>query len=272
MLNRRHFLAAIASAPLVVHLPRSWAAGPAASANADDIIRQSLKVLYYGGDDLVAQVTMSLINANGKSRKRNLSMLRKNIGARGDQRYFIYFHSPPDVADVTFLVHKYPNKDDDRWMFLPAVRMVKRVAASDKRSSFVGSDFSYDDVSGRDIQDETNRLIRAEDLGGRPCHVIESTPKDRSSFAKRLSWIDRERFVPLKEEFISQKGEKTRAFSADEVKQVSGIWTISKRTMRDVRSGHRTEVEFRDVRYNVGLSEDIFSETSLRSPPRQWLK
>ena len=246
--------------------------GAAAEPDADTIVRKSLQALYYGGSDMVAQVTMSLIDSAGKSRVRSLSMLRKNVGAAGEQRYFIYFHSPPDVMDMTFLVHKFPDKDDDRWMFIPAVRMVKRVAASDKRSSFVGSDFTYDDVSGRDALDEKSTLVRSEVLNGRPCYVLESVPRERSSFAKRISWVDKERFLPLKEQFISDKGETIRTFSADEVKESGGVWTISKRTMSDTRSGRRTEVLFRDVRYSVGLSDEVFTEGSLRSPPRQWLK
>jgi len=244
----------------------------AAEPDADAVVRKSLQALYYGGGDMVAQVTMSLIDSAGKARVRSLSMLRKNATEGGEQRYFIYFHSPPDVMDMTFLVHKFPDKDDDRWMFIPAVRMVKRVAASDKRSSFVGSDFTYDDVSGRDAVDEKSTLVRSEVLNGRPCFVLESVPRERSSYAKRVSWIDKERFLPLKEQFISEKGETIRTFSADEVQQISGVWTISKRTMVDNRSSRRTEVVFRDVRYNVGLSDDVFTETALRSPPRQWLK
>ena len=266
---RRRLLYLVGGAILLVGL-RAARAGEA--PDPASIVKKSLDSLYYGGTDMVAQVTMSLFDSSGKARIRTMSMLRKNVNARGEQNYFIYFHSPPDVGGMAFLIHKFPDKDDDRWMFIPAVRMVKRVAASDKRSSFVGSDFTYDDVSGRDALDEKSTLVRSEVLNGRPCYVLESVPRERSSFAKRVSWIDKERFLPLKEQFISDKGEHIRTFSADEVKESGGVWTISKRTMSDSRSGRRTEVLFRDVRYNVGLSDEVFTEGSLRSPPRQWLK
>ena len=83
-------------------------------------------------------------------------MLRKNYGeAGGEQKFFMYFFQPADVKDMTFMVYKYPAKDDDRWLFVPAINMVRRIAAQDKTSSFVGSDFTYEDVSGRDLHDDT---------------------------------------------------------------------------------------------------------------------
>lgn len=269
MIQRRIFLGLSASA--LVFLGSGFGLADQ-TPDAATVVKKSLEALYYPGNDMVTQVTMSLISSDGKARTRKLSLLRKNVGTGGEQRYFIYFHAPADIVDMSFLVHKFPDRDDDRWLFIPAVRMVKRIAANDKRSSFVGSDFTYEDVSGRDIQDEKGTLVRSENLGGRPCFVIEGVPKEKSSYARRLSWIDKEHFLPLKEEFMNDKGDKVRSFSADEVTRISGVWTIVKRTMIDSRSGHRTEVVFRDIRYGVGLDDNIFTETALRSPPRQWLK
>src|SRR4030065_21891 len=112
------------------------------------------KAFFYPGQDMKALVFMRLIESGGKERARELTMLRKNMDNSQDQKYFIYFLRPADVQGLTFLVYKYPQKDDDRWLFMPALDLVKRIAANDKRSSFVGSDFTYEDISGRDLSED----------------------------------------------------------------------------------------------------------------------
>lgn len=213
------------------------------------------------------RVSMVLVNAQGGERKRELTMLRKDVAAGSEQRYFMYFHAPADVKGTTFLVWKYPARDDDRWIFIPALKLVRRIAASDKRSSFVGSDFTYEDVSGRDVADESHKLLRTENLGGRPCHVLESRPVGSADYAWRLSWVDSERWIPLKEETFDARGNKNRVFSADRVEQIGGYFTVTKRTMHNLQTSHRTVVTFDKVVYDQGLSDDSFTERALREPP-----
>ncbi|MFQ6079207.1 MAG: outer membrane lipoprotein-sorting protein, partial [Thermodesulfobacteriota bacterium] len=123
----------------------------AQETSATDVIKKSLNAFYYQGSDMKVRVKMKLINRQGKERIREFVMLRKNEQLGGNQKYFIYFFRPADVERTTFMIWKYPEKDDDRWLFIPAVNLVRRIAANDKRSSFVGSDFTYEDVSGRDV-------------------------------------------------------------------------------------------------------------------------
>lgn len=246
----------------------AWAAEDDAAA----IVARSLQAFYYAADDMQARITMRLINAQGKERKRDMTLLRRNTGGEGEQRYFIYFHSPTDVKGTSFMVWKSLQHEDDRWIFIPAIKLVRRIAADDKRSSFVGSDFTYEDVSGRDVEDETHTLLRSEEIGGRPASVIESRPKAVVDYARRLSWIDREHGLPLREEYYDARGEKVREFTADKVEQIGGQWTVTARTMRNLQTGHRTETVFEAVRYDVGLADDLFSERYLRNPPRQWLR
>jgi outer membrane lipoprotein-sorting protein len=239
--------------------------------DADAIVARSLRAFYYAGDDMRAHVSMRLISEGGNARQRELSMLRRNLDG-GRQQFFTFFESPPDVKGMTFLVHKLPERDDDRWIFIPALEQVRRIAARDKRSSFVGSDFTYEDMSGREPGDEKNRLVGEEVLGQRPCFVIEGTPTAAAEHARRRAWIDKEHFLPLKEEFLDGAGKVLRTFTADEVTRQGGIWTITKATMRNARTRHRTEVVQRDVSYNLGLDDSAFSEVALRSPPRKWFQ
>ena len=173
---------------------------------------------------------------------------------------------------MSFMVYKYPNKDDDRWLFIPSINLVNRIAARDSRSSFVGSDFTYEDVSGRDIEADTYKYIKEETLQGKPCHVIESTPKSPTEYIRKISWIDKTTYLPLKEEYYDVQGALYKVFTAEKVEMVGGLPAVTKRTMSNVKSGHKTEVVFEGIAYNVGLSDDLFSERYLRKPPEKWIK
>lgn len=246
-------------------------AGNVHAMGAEDIIRKSQAAFLYQGDDFRARIVMKLITRNGNERLREMTMLRKNYKA-GEQKYFIYFFQPSDVRDMTFMVYKYPARDDDRWLFVPAINMVRRIAAQDKASSFVGSDFTYEDVSGRDPEDDNHELLREEPLGGRDCYVVKSTPMAGDmDWSYKLTWVDKENFLPLKEEYYDRRGEIYRVFSADEVHDVSGFPTITRRTIKNLQSGHRTEVAFIKTEYNIGMGDNLFSERFLKRPLKKWI-
>src|SRR3989337_1821373 len=169
----------------------------ALALSGEEAMKKSQAAFLYAGKDFKARVVMKLINKDGQERLRELTMLRKNIaGPGGEQKYFMVFFQPADVRAMAFMIHKYPAKDDDRWLFVPAINMVKRIAAQDKRSSFVGSDFTYEDVSGRDIEDDTHAVEREDRIGNRDCIVVKSTPKRTDTdFGYKLTWVDKENFL-----------------------------------------------------------------------------
>jgi hypothetical protein len=242
--------------------------------SGDEVMKKSQAAFLYPGKDFKARVMMRLVSKGGQERVREMTMLRKNFGeAGGNQKYFMYFFQPADVKDMTFMVYKYPAKDDDRWLFVPAISMVRRIAAQDKRSSFVGSDFTYEDVSGRDIEDDTHAISKEEKLGNKDCFVVKSTPKAADAdYSYRLSWIDKATFLPIKEEYYDRKGEQSKVFSADEIKDVKGLPTITKRTMKNLQSGHSTEVAYIKVDYNINIDDSLFTERFLKQPPKKWIE
>jgi len=239
-----------------------------------EVASQYQKAFYYSGKDMKALVYMQLIESGGKERVRELTMLRKNMENSEEQRYFMYFHQPADVEGMTFMVYKYPQKDDDRWLFMPALDLVKRIAANDKRSSFVGSDFTYEDVSGRDISEDNFTIEKEEKIGDKDCYVLKSVPKYPKSadYSYKLSWIDKVMFLPLKEEYYDLRGELYKVFTAEEVKDVSGIPTVTKRKMENVKNKHQTLVTFKDIQYNIGIDKELFTERYLKRPPLKWIK
>ena len=240
----------------------------------DEIMKKSQAAFLYQGKDFKARVMMKLVSKGGQERVREMTMLRKNFGeSGGNQKYFMYFFQPADVKDMTFMVYKYPAKDDDRWLFVPAINMVRRIAAQDKRSSFVGSDFTYEDVSGRDIEDDTHAITKEEKLGAKDCYVIKSTPKAADvDYSYKLSWIDKTSYLPLKEEYYDKRGERYKVFSADEIQDVKGFPTITKRAMKNLQSGHSTEVTYIKTDYNIGIEESLFTERFLKQPPKKWIE
>jgi outer membrane lipoprotein-sorting protein len=242
------------------------ASAQTAAPVAADLVKKELAAFYYSGKDMSARVSMRLINAQGSVRERNMTMLRMNKGDTGDQRYLMVFDTPADVKGMSFLIAKFAKGDDDRWMYLPALKAIKRIAADDKKSSFVGSDFTYEDVSGRDIDEERHSYVRADQVGGRAVHVIESRPVGAADYAMRTVWVDAERFLPLREGYADAQGKPLRSFSADKVEQIGGRWTITARSMKNHQTGHRTEVLFKDVQYDLGLSDAIFTERNMKNP------
>jgi hypothetical protein len=245
----------------------------AMALTGEEVMRTSQAAFLYAGQDFKARVVMKLINRDGHERLRELTMLRKNIAAPGgEQKYLMYFFQPADVKGMTFMIYKYPAKDDDRWLFVPAINMVKRIAAQDKRSSFVGSDFTYEDVSGRDIEDDVHVIEREEKVGNRDCYLVKSAPRGKDAdFGHKLTWVDKANFLPLKEEQYDKRGNLYKLFTVDEVMDIKGFPTPTRRTMKNLQTGHRTEVAYVKTDYDLGIEESLFSERFLRQPPRKWI-
>jgi hypothetical protein len=242
-----------------------------AASPGEETIQKAQAAFYAAGDAMKARVKMQLINPAGKTRERDLTMLRRNTGSE-EQKYFMYFHAPGDVRGTAFMVWKYAGKDDDRWLFVPALNLVRRIAAKDSQSSFVGSDFTYEDISGRDLDLDAHTLLREEACGDRTCAIVESVPKAPGPFSRKLSFIDTETFLPTREEYYGRQGGLERVFTAVEIEEVETIPTITRRVMENVRRKHRTEVTFDSITYAIDLPEDLFSERSLRQPPAEWIR
>ncbi|HPJ72376.1 MAG TPA: outer membrane lipoprotein-sorting protein, partial [bacterium] len=183
-----------------------------------------------------------------------------------------YFQRPADVNKMVFMVWKHAaaDRDDDRWLYLPALDLVKRIAGAEKRTSFVGSDFFYEDVSGRGIGEDVHELAEITDN----YYVLKNTPKDPSSveFDHYLMWIHKDTFLPVKIEYYDTAGEPIREYAALGVETIAGFPTVTRSMMKNLKTGSRTEMSYSNVAYNIGLPDEIFSERYLRKPPREYLR
>lgn len=254
-------------------------ANAGAALSVDEIVQRTNRTVYYQGQDGRAQVNMTITDNQGRERNRSLTILRLDEpksdeidgnAYAGGQKFYVYFKRPADVSKMTFLVWKHLDKDDDRWLYLPALDLVKRIAASDKRTSFVGSDFFYEDVSGRRLDEDTHELIETTDN----YYVIRNIPKDPASveFAYYRMYIHRSSFIPVQIEYYDDKDRKYREAKALSVETIDGFPTVTKSSMEDLRTGSTTVMEYSRVKYNIGLEDELFSERYLRSPPKEMLR
>jgi outer membrane lipoprotein-sorting protein len=208
-------------------------------------------------------------------------MLRKNSDDSDmNQKYYTLFKRPADVRKMVFMVHKHAalTMDDDRWLYLPGLDLVKRIAASDKRTSFVGSDFLYEDISGRSPEDDFHELIETT----AKYYVVKNTPKKPESveFAYYIAYIDKKNFIPMKMEFFKQDDRAYRIIEALQVDAINAekngqpvtYPTVTISVAKDLENGSHSEMTYSNVHYNVGIGDKIFSERYLRRPPRDAMR
>ncbi len=238
--------------------------------SVEDIVKRANLVAYYAGKDGVADVKMTITDSQGRTRERQLRILRYDEEDGGEQKYYVYFFKPADVSKMVFMVWKHFGQDDDRWLYLPALDLVRRIAATDKRSSFVGSHFVYEDVSGRSLEVDTHELVETTDTA----YKIKNTPKETAGveFAYYFVWIDKVNFMPMKAEYYNDKNELVRQIEVKEVKDVQGNPTVVRSVAQDVQRNGTTEMVFENVQYDVGLETDIFAERYLRQAPAKWTR
>ena len=247
--------------------------GSPMAQDANEIMKKSHLAYYYAADDGVAEVNMSIVDKKGKERVREFTMLRMDESDGGPQKYYTYFRKPSDVSRLTFMVHKNPEGGDSRWIYVPAVDLIKQISADDKNSSFVGSDFSYEDVSGRHWTEDNHTLKGDSTIEDKAVYVIESIPKVAyKGFARKVSFIDKDSYLPLREEYHDDKGVLRRLFTADKIEEVDGILTVTQRSMQDVKKERTTQIVFSSISYNQGISDDLFTERYLKNPPREFIK
>ena len=160
------------------------------------------------------------------------------------------FKTPKDVAGVGYLSFDYPDKPDgsptdgDSWLYLPAMKKVRRVAGSNKDDDFQGTDFTYDDIGKRSLGKDNFALLGDEKIGGKDYWILEPAAKDqRAKISRRVSWIDKETYVTLKREYYDRQNQLLKTLSCENIQKISGYWTTQKYTMKNVQTNHQTVME-----------------------------
>lgn len=246
-------------------------AGPAFAADAPDpaAIMQAVKDRDEGADRR-AQMVLTQTMADGFVRERKLLMHEKEYGP--ERKSTLYFTAPSDTAGTGILMHSYPEaqgKEDDQWLYLPALRKTRRIATNSKEGPFLGTDFSFADIERMRVADYQYKLLREDKLGERPIYVIEATTPDglenpRTGYSRRLVYVDQERKLILKDEFF-REGRQIKTFEVVKVAQVEGFWTVLEAVMSNLVEGGKTRLIREQTDYNLALPDNDFTERALRN-------
>ena len=227
------------------------------------------------GDNQTSNMQMVLIDKRGKQRVRELRSFRKDQGI--DEHSMMFFLSPADVEDTGFLTYDYDDadRDDDQWLYLPALKKTKRIASSDKSGSFMGSDFSYADMTERPLEKYEYKLLQEGELDGHKVWIIESTPIDdeeidETGYTKSINFVRQDNYVVVQAKIWVKKGKRNKYLRVEELEQIDGIWVPTVMTMttkKGKQTLHKTILRMSDVQFNQGLDFDMFSVRGLETGP-----
>ena len=214
--------------------------------------------------DMVSKTSMVLTNSKGKTRKS--VMLIKTMD---DSRLqLIWFIEPKDDRGISFLKKEYHDFDNEMRIWLPAFKRVRRISASKKGDSFMGSDLSYEDMTSRSLVNNDYSRLDDENINGLDCFVIEVRPNSilKSSYSKHKIWIDKKNIYIIKEESYDKRGELKKEKSFSYIK-INNYDIMSKIFVKDVQKDHKTEISFEEVKVDTEMNEKIFQEKSLKRLP-----
>ncbi len=227
------------------------------------------------GDDASQDLEMILIDKNGNRRVRELRSYARDVGEDEQSSHFLL--SPADVADTGFLTYDYddPERDDDQWLYLPALSRTKRIASSDKSGSFMGSDFSYADMTDRPLDHSRYTLMGEGEVDGHAVWQIESVPitdreKDETGYEKSVLFVRKDNDVVVRSVHWVKKGKRLKYFEVEKLERIDGIWVATEMhmtTRRGDQTLHKTVLFAKNVRFDQALPEDLFTVRRLEKGP-----
>jgi hypothetical protein len=233
-------------------------------SNAQDLTgKEIIEKVYYrdDGDDRRGKLTMILVNSRGDKRVREIKQFDKDFGAT--EKKIMFFTAPADIRETSFLNWSYddPAKDDDQWIYLPALGKVKRISSDSKDDYFMGSDFTYDDLGDRHPDEDTHKLLRTETLEGEECYVVESLPKEEGyMYSKTETWVIKDKWIGLQKKFYDEDGDYLKTLKVKEYKDYDGILVITHSQMHNAQKDHKTIMKYKDIELNAGIGSNYFTE------------
>ena len=212
--------------------------------------------------------TLTLIDKAGKTRVREIAQYNMKDGTT--KKGVTVFRSPKDVAGVSYLTFDYPDnpdgspKDSDSWLYLPAMKKVRRVSGSSKDDDFQGTDFTYDDMGDRSVGKDTFAILGEDTVDGIPCWKLECTAKDKGAkISRRVLWVGKDNYVTYKGEYYDKQNKLFKTMECQDIVQIDGYWTTQKMIMTTLSTSHKTIYEIKDIQYDNDINPAFFTVSAL---------
>lgn len=218
-----------------------------------------------GFGDSQAQLVMTLSNRHGQTSARNLEVQTLEVAEDGDKS-LVLFHSPRDVRGTAFLTYSHAATADDQWLYLPALKRVKRIASNNKSGPFMGSEFAYEDISSQEVAKYRYKFVKEEAVNGLPCFVIERYPvQEGSGYSKQVAWYDKAEYRPIKIDFYDRKDALLKTLEYRDYRQYLGqYWRSGSMFMQNHQTGKTTLLAWTEYQFKNGLSDAHFSKNRLK--------
>lgn len=215
------------------------------------------------GEDRSANLKMILVNKFGDKRERDIKQFNRQFDEV--EKKIMFFTAPSDIRGTSFMNWTYDNKEDAQWIYLPALGKIKRISSENKSDYFMGSDFTYDDLGERNLNEDTHKLLKTEEINGEKTYVVESKPIGEDlMYSKIISWVSLDKCIELKKEFYDKNGNHLKTLSVIDYKEIDGIYTVTHSEMNNVQKEHKTILKLNDVKYNTNISENKFTERQMK--------
>ena len=218
-----------------------------------------------GFGDFTAGLTMVLRDRQGRESIRQMRFKVLEVPGDGDKSLFV-FDQPRDVQGTALLTHAHINTQDDQWLYLPALERVKRISASTRSGAFMGSEFSYEDMSSPEVDEYTYRYLRDEPCGELTCTVTEQFPLDeKSGYSRKVVWQDTDQFRAWKMELYDRRGSHLKTLTFTDYRQyLDRFWRAGEQTMVNHLTGASTVLHWTDFLFRSNLEDSEFTQTALR--------
>lgn len=249
---------------------------PPSRVNSAEEVAQAIEERETGRDARL-EMTMRLFDRQNRQRERVLVLttLSAPPGAATGDRLLIRFVAPNDIKGTGFLVWEHAQADDERFLYLPALGRVRRIAGAEKQESFVGSDLSYEDIGGRQLDDYRYAFVQrdatwtAPDGRAYPAWQLESRAQDpQATYPRSISLVRKDNFVVVSAEIFNRRNQREKKYEVRRLEPISGIWTAMDVAMVNELQRTRTELVVTAARYNLGLSADDFTRRALEQGAR----
>lgn len=251
---------------LIISLFIAFGALQAQSLTGRQIMQKALNKSSW--KDMVGQVTLILTNERGQQRIRKIKMFSRKRNAN-ESDMLMRFVAPADVKGTAFLIIEHQNSDDDRYLYLPALRRIKRIASSGKGGNFMASDFTYYDIGKPKLNDWKYKRLADEKIDGYDCFKIECLPASKqiakdTGYGKIIRLIRKDIFVTIRSEYYDRSNRLWKILTVPKVEKISGVWFQTDMIMKDVQNKHQSEMKFTNIKVNQNIPAQFFSQRYLQ--------